>query len=91
MFIGYKAGYTETGSNKLYISNEANQDLITGDFTDDEATPVGTQGAGMLKLHAIAIFMPYLPMADNGANLEVGQLYVENGSGTLKIANWHAL
>ena len=33
VFIGHQAGYNETGSNKLYISNSATQDLLSGDFS----------------------------------------------------------
>ena len=33
-YAGYAAiGYNETGSNKLYISNDASTNLITGDFS----------------------------------------------------------
>ena len=32
VFIGHQAGYNETGSNKLYISNSATQDLLS-DFS----------------------------------------------------------
>ena len=35
VFLGYNAGYEETGSNKLYIENSASTSpLIWGDFTD---------------------------------------------------------
>ena len=37
IFLGYKAGYSETGSNKLYIENSnSSAPLIGGDFDDDE-------------------------------------------------------
>ena len=36
VFIGYKAGYNETGDNKLYIENSDSPDpLIGGDFSGD--------------------------------------------------------
>jgi len=36
VFLGYKAGYSETGSNKLYIENSASSTpLIWGDFAND--------------------------------------------------------
>ncbi|MBK8943998.1 MAG: tail fiber domain-containing protein [Ignavibacteriae bacterium] len=35
IFLGYKAGYFETGNNKLYINNDSSSfPLIWGDFTD---------------------------------------------------------
>ena len=34
IFIGMCAGYNETGSNKLYIANNASSFLIKGDFSD---------------------------------------------------------
>ena len=33
VFIGYQAGYSEAGSNKLYISNTSTSNLIVGDFS----------------------------------------------------------
>jgi len=37
VFLGYKAGYNETGSNKLYIANsETNPPLIYGDFSTNK-------------------------------------------------------
>jgi len=37
VFLGYKAGYNETGSNKLYIENsDISSPLIGGDFSADE-------------------------------------------------------
>ena len=77
MFIGYKAGYTETGSNKLYISNDNGQDLITGDFT----TPVSASKKGTLTFHALKVMMPDLPTT-NPTN--PGQLWNEDG--VLKIS-----
>ena len=36
MFIGYNAGYDETGSNKLYIENsDSSNPLIYGEFDND--------------------------------------------------------
>ena len=41
VFLGYNAGYNETGSNKLYIANtNTNTPLIYGDFS------AGTLGIG---------------------------------------------
>lgn len=55
--IGYKAGYNETGSNKLYIDNsETSTPLIYGDFSTDILTLNGRVGIGttpdaIAKLH----------------------------------------
>jgi hypothetical protein len=49
VFIGYQAGYNETGSNKLYIANSSSNTIIYGDFS------TGYLGFGtttpMQKLH----------------------------------------
>ncbi|MEQ9187304.1 MAG: tail fiber domain-containing protein, partial [Cryomorphaceae bacterium] len=43
IFIGYRAGYNETGSNKLYIENSASSTpLIYGDFSGDSVKINGT-------------------------------------------------
>ena len=85
VFLGYKAGYSETGSGKLYISNEDGQDLITGDFTNGQATPVVDGQGGLLGFHAVKIFMWHVPEdLQNGATVDSGQLY-KDGSGFLKI------
>ncbi len=55
VMIGYQAGYSETGSNKLYIDNSnTTSPLIYGDFANDELTINGTLktitgGAGYLN------------------------------------------
>ena len=36
--IGYRAGYSETGSNKLYIANNDTTSLIVGDFSANTVT-----------------------------------------------------
>ena len=39
VFLGYQAGYNETGSNKLYIDNSnTSTPLIYGDFDTDKVT-----------------------------------------------------
>jgi len=43
IFLGYEAGYSETGSNKLYIENSnSSAPLIGGDFAADEVYINGT-------------------------------------------------
>ena len=39
MFLGYRAGYSETGDDKLYIANSNDSTpLIKGDFSTDKVT-----------------------------------------------------
>jgi hypothetical protein len=48
--IGHKAGYNETGSNKLYISNgDTASPLIHGDFSSGEVTINGNLTVNTLK------------------------------------------
>jgi translation elongation factor P/translation initiation factor 5A len=50
VFIGHKAGYNETGSNKLYISNgDTSSPLIQGDFSSGEVTINGNLTVNTLK------------------------------------------
>jgi len=50
VFIGHKAGYNETGSNKLYISNgDSALPLIHGDFSTQEVTINGNLTVNTLK------------------------------------------
>ncbi|MCP4707149.1 MAG: tail fiber domain-containing protein [Planctomycetes bacterium] len=56
VFIGYQAGYYETGDNKLYIDNSDTSDpLIYGDFLNNTLTVNGKLGVGRsnptTKLH----------------------------------------
>jgi hypothetical protein len=58
VFIGYKAGYNETGSNKIYIANsDVDPPLIYGDFTSGKVG-IGTSNPGT-RLHVGA------PSGDN--------------------------
>lgn len=51
VFIGYQAGYNETGSDKLYIENSNNPSpLIGGDFKTDELYLNGSVGIGTTSL-----------------------------------------
>ena len=42
--IGYQAGYSETGSNKLYISNSQSNNLLYGDFSSGQLDLGKTSG-----------------------------------------------
>jgi len=59
VFLGYQAGYSETGDNKLYIENSnSTSPLIGGDFAEDEIYLNGDVGIGTTepesKLHVHA-------------------------------------
>jgi hypothetical protein len=70
VFLGYKAGYNETGSNKLYIANsDVNPPLIYGDFSTGRVgirtnNPQGTLDVNGpiyqrgVSLHADYVFEP---------------------------------
>ena len=71
VFLGYKAGYNETGSNKLYIANGPSDDavLMYGDFAADRIGINTTNPQGTLdvngtiyqrgsRLHADYVFQP---------------------------------
>ena len=48
LFLGYQAGYDETGSNKLYISNSNTATpLIYGDFSTNQLVINGSLGIGV--------------------------------------------
>ena len=44
VFLGFEAGYDETGSNKLYVSGGANNNLIYGDFSTGDLSLGQTTG-----------------------------------------------
>ena len=47
IFLGYKAGYNETGDNKLYIENsDSDSPLIYGEFDNDILAVNGNLGVG---------------------------------------------
>ena len=52
VFIGYRAGYNETGSNKLYISNGST--LIYGDFSSGNLSLGQTSGTVSI-LNALSV------------------------------------
>jgi hypothetical protein len=71
VFLGYEAGYNETGSNKLYIENStASTPLIYGEFDNNLLRINGT-------LHINSAYQ--FPLSD-GTN---GQVLTTNGSGQL--------
>jgi len=76
IFIGYKAGFLETGDNKLYIENSTSSSpLIWGDFANDSVRINGT-----LEIYDAFAF----PTVDGST----GQILQTDGSGSLSwIAN----
>jgi len=56
VFIGYQAGYSETGSNKLYIDNSnTTAPLIGGDFSTNEVAVNGKLGVGVTSPNASSV------------------------------------
>jgi hypothetical protein len=56
VFIGYQAGLTETGSNKLYIENSSTSSpLIGGDFSTNEVAINGKLGVGVASPHTSSV------------------------------------
>ncbi len=59
VFLGYNAGYSETGSNKLYISNSTTSTpLIYGEFNNsivkiNGKLGVGVTGSPLYKVHSV--------------------------------------
>lgn len=87
VFIGYRAGYDEVGSNKLYIENSSSaQPLIYGDFAGDFVRINHNLGIGASdfgggqKVLAFQVGMP--PM---GASGNTGMIYAASASGTVEL------
>jgi len=56
VLIGYQAGYSETGSNKLYIDNSNTASpLIGGDFSTNEVAVNGKLGVGVTSPHTSSV------------------------------------
>ena len=71
IFLGYQAGYNETGDNKLYIENSNSATpLIYGDFNSDILVVNGKLGVGVIsptsKLHIDAT------SGENGIRVQIG-------------------
>ncbi|MFC1569084.1 tail fiber domain-containing protein [bacterium] len=73
VFLGYQAGYNETGDNKLYIENsESSTPLIGGDFATDEIYlngTVKTRGTQILYLPDQSTFPNTLFVGTGGSSL----------------------
>ncbi|RLD21703.1 MAG: hypothetical protein DRI69_03295 [Bacteroidetes bacterium] len=97
VFIGYKAGYYETGDNKLYIENTiASSPLIYGDFSTDQVGINGLLGIGTenpsveLDIEGITptIALNNLKIADLGnSNLGLDGDLVPYGNTTFDLGN----
>ncbi|MCP4089288.1 MAG: hypothetical protein GY746_05805 [Gammaproteobacteria bacterium] len=86
VFLGYKAGYSEDGSNKLYIENSnSSTPLIYGEFDNDILAVNGKLGIGTNapgeELHVVGS----IRMVDG--NQGAGQVMVSDTNGT---ARWTA-
>ena len=89
VFIGYEAGYNETGSAKLYIGSRdaatgVAQNLITGDFSTGNLSLGQVQGT-VNVLNALAVAGDLCLNGSNGtADLYLDGIALTNDNGTLK-------
>jgi len=71
VFIGYQAGYSETGSDKLYVDNSnTTTPLIYGDFSADEIIVNGSLGVGTSPSYK-------LDVSGGQARIEISTQYSE--------------
>jgi len=81
IFIGYQAGYNETGDNKLYIENSSSSSpLIGGDFSADEIYLNGHVGIGTHTPVSKLEVNGRIELPDNDAS-------GTEGSGSIEIGN----
>jgi hypothetical protein len=79
VFIGNQAGFNETGSNKLYISNNAANALLYGEFDTDKLQVNNMLGIGMLPLTVAG--------ANEYAQLQIKQQSSQSGIGITRANN----
>ncbi|MDF1698198.1 MAG: hypothetical protein P1U56_20285 [Saprospiraceae bacterium] len=82
VFLGYEAGYFETGDNKLYIDNSNTTDaLIYGDFDTDDVYIHGTMSISeTLKLSP-------LPTAPTCGSSQAGLIYFDDTLKKLRVCD----
>ena len=84
ILIGYRSGYFETGSEKLYIENsdnDSNNALIYGEFNNDIIKLNGTVNIrDVLKLKPRAADPPAAAEGDISYNSTTHKLMVYNGT-----------
>ena len=84
IFIGYQAGYNETGSNKLYIDNSSTSSpLIGGDFSTNVACVNGSLGVGTSSPAATLHVAGTIRIADGSQG--TGRMLISDVNGT---ATW---
>ena len=88
IFLGYKAGYNETGSNKLYIENsDATTPLIFGDFAADSIRINGSVTISDF-LHLISRDDPPSPATEGMIYSDTDHhLYYHNGTTWIQLDN----
>jgi Chaperone of endosialidase len=77
VFIGYQAGYSETGSNKLYISNNNTTPLLYGEMS-------ATASANKLGIGTNTVAAGDVVNVWNGAHLTTGGVWTNASSRELK-------
>lgn len=87
VFVGNQAGRYSTGSNKLYISNSATNDLIYGDFSMGTLGLGGTNATSSPKLYINSTGNVGIGTTTPEAKLEVNG-NVKTGSATVSTLNY---
>jgi len=88
VFLGFRAGYGETGSNKLYIENSADitTPLIYGEFNNNFVTTYGNFGIGTKQFgngtRALSFTNGTVP---NSSITDGVMLYSEDGNSTSEL------
>jgi hypothetical protein len=83
VFLGYKAGYNETGSNKLYIANsDVNPPLIYGDFSSGRVGIGTTAPARNLHINDV---MRLQPRASAPSSPAEGDIYMNSTTHKLMV------
>jgi trimeric autotransporter adhesin len=81
IFIGYQAGYSENGNNKLYIENSnSTSPLIGGDFSSRQVYLNGYVGIGTTSPEARLHVSGTLRIADGSQSS--GKVFVSDANGT---------
>ncbi|MCI5055880.1 MAG: tail fiber domain-containing protein [Flavobacteriales bacterium] len=99
IFLGYNAGFTESGSDKLYIENSSSTTpLIWGDFANDLMTVNGaltvTESADPLTLEGLVVDASLDTVLVTDVNGVVHKAHIDDiapGGGGSADADWHEI
>jgi hypothetical protein len=80
VFIGYQAGQSETGSNKLYISNSSTSNLIYGDFSTKYLGFGTTSPGAFAHIKYSSASVAGLLIENDGVGFNAGSLTLRSGT-----------